>query len=534
MKRFIPRLAAAAIAGAALGLAGPAAAQTPKTGGILTFVVASSIPSYDGHRETTFGVVHPLAPFYSLLIRVNPENPSAPEFVCDLCAGTVPAPTNDGKTYTFKLVEGVKFHDGTPLTSADVKATFDKIIFPPENVPSARKAFYSMVESVAAPDPTTVVFNLKFASGAFLPALADPFNWIYSKKDLDTHGYEWHTRNVHGSGPFVFVNHVAGSGLEGKKNPNYHHKGQPYLDGFKSIEAPKMAVRLQAIRGDRAAIEFRGFPPKARDDLVKALGDQITVQESDWNCSLLITPNQLRKPFDDPRVRKALTLALDRWAGSEYLSQIAIVKTVGGVVFPNHPLAASETELTRIAGYGKDINANRAEAKKLLAEAGQSNLTFEFSNRGVDQPYTVVGTWALDQWAQIGAKVTQKIIPTGPFYDMLRKTKDFDVAMDFNCQSVVNPLADVSKFLPSGGSNYGNYEDPIMEDLFVKMNQSGSEAEQYALMRRYENRVLDEAAHMMLTLWWYKINPHRSYVKGWKIAPSHYLNQQLDNVWLDK
>jgi peptide/nickel transport system substrate-binding protein len=533
MKRF-PTLAAAAIVGASLGLAGPALAQTPKPGGILTFVVGSTIPSFDGHKETTFGVVHPLAPFYSLLIRVDPLNPSAPEFQCDLCTGGIPKPTDDGKTYTFKLVKGVTFHDGTPLTSADVKATFDKIIFPAQGVPSARKAFFTMVDSVEAPDPETVVFKLKYASGAFLPSLANPFNWIYSKKDMDTHGFEWHSKNVNGSGPFVFVSATPGSGVEGKKNPNYHHKGQPYLDGFKSVEAPKMAVRLQAIRGDRAAIEFRGFPPKARDDLVKALGDQITVQESDWNCVLLVTPNHKRKPFDDPRVRRALTLGLDRWGGSKYLSEIAIVKTVGGVVFPNHPLAASETELLRMAGYGKDLEKSRAEAKQLLADAGLSDLSFELNNRGVDQPYKVVGTWAIDQWSKIGAKVTQKVQPSGPFYDTLRKSKDFDVSMDFNCQAVINPLADVSKFLGSAGNNYGAYEDPVLEDLFEKMNRAASEADQYNLMRRFERRALDEAAHMAITLWWYKINPHRSYVKGWKIAPSHYLGQQLDTVWLDK
>ena len=127
-----------------------------------------------------------------------------------------------------------------------------------------------------------------------------------------------------------------------------------------------MSVRLQAIRGGRADIEFRGFPPKARDDLVKALGDKIKVQESDWNCVLLATPNQQRKPFDDKRVRQALTLGIDRWGGSKYLSQIAIVKTVGGVMFPNHPLAATKEELVKLKGYGEDVEASRAEAKKLL------------------------------------------------------------------------------------------------------------------------------------------------------------------------
>ncbi len=330
------KLAVPGLAGVArsVGMAGGvnAASHEVKKGGVLNFVVGSKIPSFDGHIEGTFGMIHPIRPFYSTLIRVNPENPSSPtDFVCDLCEGKLPAPTDGGKTYTFKIQKGVKFHDGTPLTAHDVVATFKKIIFPPKGIASARKAFFKMVESVEATDDFTVVFKLKFPSGSFIPSVAMPFNFVYAKKDLDTHGYTWHQKNINGTGAFSFVQHQPGSFVEGKKYAGYHHEGKPYLDGYKAISAPKMALRLQAIRGDRAGIEFRGFPPKARDDLVKALGDKITVQESDWNCVLLATPNQRRKPFDDARVRRALSLALDRWGGSKYLSKIAIVKTAGGI-----------------------------------------------------------------------------------------------------------------------------------------------------------------------------------------------------------
>ncbi|MFC1666011.1 ABC transporter substrate-binding protein, partial [Pseudomonadota bacterium] len=459
---------------------------------------------------------------------------SPTDFSCDLCEGKVPAPTDDGKTYTFKIRKGVKFHDGTPLTSADVVATYNKIIFPAKGVPSSRKTFFRMVESVSAPDDFTVVFKLKFPSGAFIPALATPYNFTYSKKDLDAHGMDWHKKNINGTGAFTFVEHQPGAFVSGKKYAGYHLKGQPYLDGFKAISAPKMAVRLNAIRGGRAAIEFRGFPPKARDDLVKALGDKITVQESDWNCVLLATPNQKVKPFDDPRVRRALSLALDRYSGSKYLSEIAIVKTVGGVVFPGHPLAATKEELQQLAGYGTDMKKNRAEAKRLLKEAGQENLSFVLHNRGVDQPYKPVGTWMIDQWRQIGLKVTQRVQPSPQFYDTLRKKGDFDVSLDFNCQGVVNPIADITKFLGSAGNNFANFEDPVLEKIYAKIERSGSVDEQRKLIRQYEKRALDEMAHEIISLWWYKINPHRSFVKGWKIAPSHYLNQQLDNVWIDK
>ena len=280
MRRSSPKLTTAVLFGCALalGVAGQAsAAVTPKRGGILNFVVGSKIPSYDLHKETTFGVIHPIAPFYSLLIRINPENPqSATDFVCDLCEGSVPKPTNGGKTFTFKIQKGVKFHNGRPLTAKDVLATYQKIIFPPEGVPSARKAFFKMVSSVTSPDEYTVIFNLQFPSGAFIPALATPFNIVMSKEMIDQHGMSWYAKNIMGSGPFMFVDHQPGSFVSGKRFDDYHHKGQPYLDGYKAISAPKMAVRLNAIRGNRAAIEFRGFPPKARDDLVNALGDGCT------------------------------------------------------------------------------------------------------------------------------------------------------------------------------------------------------------------------------------------------------------------
>ena len=529
------KYAAPLVAGLALSFGLADTAHAVKKGGVLSFVVGSKIPSFDGHIEGTFGMIHPIRPFYSTLIRVNPDNPQSPtDFICDVCEGDVPKGEDGFKKYVFKIRQNIKFHDGTPLTAADVVATYKKVIFPPEGIASARKAFFKMVESVEATGKYEMTFKLKFPSGSFIPSVAMPFNFIYSKKDLDAHGYKWHKKNINGTGAFSFVQHQPGSFVEGKKYAGYHHEGKPYLDGFKAISAPKMALRLQAIRGDRAAIEFRGFPPKARDDLVKALGDKITVQESDWNCALYATPNQRRKPFDDARVRKALSLALDRWGGSKYLSKIAIVKTVGGVVFPNHPLAANKEELLKLTGFGTDVKANRAEAKRLLKEAGVPNLKLVFNNRGVDQPYKVVGTWLIDQWKQVGISAEQQVNPSPVFYAKLRKKHDFDVSIDFNCQSVVNPIADVTKFLGSAGNNYGGYKDDVLEKIYDRLLRAGTEKEQRSIMREFETRALSDQAHMIPTMWWYKINPHRSYVKGWKIAPSHYLNQSLDQIWLDK
>ena len=530
----------------ALGIVGSVQAIEPKRGGVLNFVVGSKIPSYDGHAESTFGMIHPIRPFYSLLFRINPENPQSPtDFVCDICEGKVPLEGDSGSSgmsYTFKIRQGVKFHDGTPLNAHDVVATFAKIIFPPEGIRSIRAAFFNMVKSVSAPDDWTVVFKMKYPSGAFIGAVGAPFNFIYAKKDIERkdpkgndplYGYKWHQKNINGTGAFTFVQHQPGAFVEGKRYANYHHEGKPYLDGYKSISAPKMAVRLQAVRGDRAAIEFRGFPPKARDDLIKALGDKITVQESDWNCGLLFTLNHQWGAFKDVRVRRALNLAVDRWGAQNNLSQIAIVKTAGGIVFPSHPLAATKEELQQLEGFWPDIKKSRTEAKRLLKEAGQENLTFTLNNRASDQPYRIVGTWLIGEFKKIGLNVKQNVVPTSPWLNAMR-SHEFEGSTDANCQSVVNPLVDVAKHLGSSPSNNANFEDPVGEELFVKMNRSNDPAEQRRLMREFEKRTLQDEAHEGLTLWWRKINPHRTYVKGWKTAPSHYLNQHLDQIWIDK
>src|ERR1700733_11850221 len=375
--------------------------ETPKRGGALTYrIPAGAPPSCDGHREATFATIHAVAPFYSVLIRANPENPAnTTEFVCDVCT-TIPSPTDGGRTYAFQIRDDVRFQDGSAMTAYDAAASWNHIVDPPEGVISVRRGYYSMIDKVEAPDAKTVVFHLKFATAAFLPALADPYAFIYKNDILDRDPH-WFEKNIMGSGPFRFKDYQAGQSISGARNPDYYRPGLPYLDGFVGIVADKQAVRVAAIKSDRAAIEFRGFPPATRDELVAALGDKITVQESDWNCGAMVTPNHARKPFDDVRVRRALTLAIDRWHGAAPMSKITVQRTVGGIVFPGTPLAANKAELEKLAGYWPDIEKSHAEAKRLLKEAGAEGLTFELLNRNIFQPYGYVGTWIIDEWSKI-------------------------------------------------------------------------------------------------------------------------------------
>ena len=391
--------------------------------------------------------MHAAAPYYSVLIRVPPDNPaSTTEFVCDLCT-EMPKPTDGGKTYTFKIREGVKFHDGSKLTAQDVATSWNYIVFPPKGVSSARVSYYEMVDKIEAPDDTTVVFRLKRATTAFLPALADPYTWIYKKEILEKDPH-WFEKNIMGSGPFKFVAYEVGQSIKGVRNPDYYHKGLPYLDAIVGIFADKQSVRVDALRADRAAIEFRGLPPSARDQLVKEAGTDIV------GAGQRLELRQHPDAQPARRSRSTTCACAGRWR-SPSTSGRARRR------WPRSPMsgrwAASSSRArrwrrprrscSRSPGFWPDIEKSRAEARRLLKEAGAEGLKFELLNRNVDQPYKFVGTWAIGEWKKIGLNVEQKVVPTGPWFSNMR-AGTFDVAMEANCQSVVNPVLDTGKYLP--------------------------------------------------------------------------------------
>src|SRR6266481_9620143 len=503
----------------------------PRSGGELVFVVPSEPPSYDAHQEETFGVIHPMAPLYSTLLRVDPVDKTGTRPVGDLAESwTV---SKDGMTYTFKIRHGVKFHDGSVLTSKDIKASYDKIIFPPAGMKSLRKEAYEVIEVVEAPDPSTVRFRLKRPESSLLLNLASPWNWVY-KADLLAKDIHWYEKNVMGTGAFTFVEHVKGSHMVGKKNPDYWDKGKPYLDGYRAIFISSSSAQVAAIRGERAHIQFRGFSPAERDSLVQALGSKITVQESPWDCLSLVAMNHERKPFDDKRVRRALTLALDRYEGSKNLSRIAVVREVAGVQVPGTPWATPPAELEKLAGYGRDITKARAEARRLLREAGvPEGFSFTFKNRGIPMPYETMAIWLIDQWRQIGLNVKMETVEPSAMVAVVRRG-DFEVASDAQCSFVVEPDIDVAKFQSVGLSdtNYSRYKDAALDELFMKQARAVDPEERKRYLRAFEKRLLDEEVHYIYTLQWHRIVAYNAKVRGWTITPSHFLNQQLDGVWL--
>jgi peptide/nickel transport system substrate-binding protein len=510
--------------------AGPNQEQ-PRVGGELVFLVPGEPPSYDAHREETFALIHPAAPHYNTLLRIDPFDTTGTRVVGDLAESWTVSP--DKRTYVLKLRRGVKFHDGSQMTSRDVKATYDKIIAPPSGMTSARKGEYLEIELVLAPEPYIVAFKLKWPAPSFIHSLASPWNWIY-KADILERDIHWYERNIMGTGPFIFVEHVKGSHWIGRRNPDYWNRNKPYLDSYRAIFVRDDAVQVAAIRAQRAHIQFRGFSPAQRDNVVRTLGEKVTVQESSWNCGLVVAMNHEKAPFDDRRVRRALSLALDRYRAAAALPRIAIVREVAGVQVPGSLFASSPAELAKLAGYWRDIRKSRAEARRLLAEAGvRDGFSFGLKNRNIPMPYEHIGTWLVDQWRQINLNVRQDIQESGVYFNDLR-TGNFEVGVDFQCGYVVDPDLDLHKFQSRHRShaNYSRYSDPVLDDLYVLQSRTVEPEQRRRWIRAFEKRLLDEEAHYIYTLQWYRIVPHSARVRGWTITPSHYLNNQLDTVWL--
>jgi peptide/nickel transport system substrate-binding protein len=502
------------------------AQEMPRRGGNLVYAVNAEPPNYDCQATTTFVMMQTVGPHYSRLLKFDPDR--YPDIKGDLAESwTVSA---DKLVYSFKLKADVVFHDGTPLTSADVKAAYDRIRNPPDGIVSVRKGRYDEIAMIETPDPQTVVFRLRRPDSSMLLNFASPWNCIYSAAKLATDP-RFPEKNILGSGPFRFVEHVRGSHWVGARNERYHEPGKPYLDGFRA-QFMAGAAMINALQGGQIMAEFRSVTPAERDRLKNALGDRITISESPWLCKFDLYYNHRKAPWDDIRVRKALTLAIDRWGGTQNLARVAFVKEVGGPIRPGHPLAMAAKDLERFPGFSRDAAAAKAEARRLLKEAGHENLKFRLLTRDVPMPFSPVAVFLIDQWRQIGVSVEN-----GPVNVAQQKAAhlagNFDVGLDSNCYDVDEPDPQLLLYVSVDKSpvNFSLYIDRELDRLYEQQKLATSDAAQLAAIRNFETRLLDNVLTAPI-VWWQRIVAHSSALRGWKILPSHYLNQELADVWL--
>jgi len=494
-------------------------------GGTLKYGVKAKIPTYDPHATNSYGVMHYVPQHYSTLLTFNWDN--FPELEGDVAESW--NVSDDALTYTFNIRKGIKFHDGTALNAHDVKATYERLRNPPEGVISARKALFSSINSISTPDDYTVVFKLSGTDGFLMQGFGSPYNSIYSVKDM-AKGPKWHAKNINGTGPFRFVEHEEGKKWVAKRYENYHFD-DVYLDGTIGYQIKKVA---NPMKGGQIMAEWRAAVPPVVKDLKEKMGDKISFQTMPMLSFMMITLNSKVEAFQDVRVRRALTLCVDRYNGFPNLAKLTwTAPTPAAGIMPGTFYAIPAKELEKEAGFGRDMDANRAKAKALLKEAGHANLKFKYSNRAVSHPYEQIAVFLIDQWKRCGVDVELISSPT-PKWVAMRRSGGFDVTIDFVSGFLPDPTVLLQKFISKDRSpqNYSGYTDRKLDELYDAQKQEANPEKRKVIVHQFIKRNLELGWTIPMTFMNRTIALN-SKVKGYKIAPSLVLNTDWRGVWVE-
>ncbi|MBI2888213.1 MAG: ABC transporter substrate-binding protein [Chloroflexi bacterium] len=501
----------------------PAAPAQAKYGGVLTWATTDDPPSFDLSRESTTGMQAPTAPNYDYLVMFDPKDNT--KVVGDLAEKWELSP--DGKTYTFHLIKGVKYHNGNPFTSADVKFSLERVKSPPKGAPSPRQGTLDAVERIETPDDATVRVVLKRPTPSLLMNLSQGWFAMFDKELADQKTDEVYRKEVMGTGPFKFKEYIRGTSIELVKNPDYWVKGRPYLDGYKFFIIPDRGTRLAAFRTGQILI----YPLDAEEakQIEAELPGKVTVQRMGGYSFQSVNVNAHRKPFDDPRVRQALSLAIDREAAIKVLYKSD--GDTGGYLPATGQWALSREEIVKIPGYGRDKAADIARAKQLLAEAGvpEGFKMRIHTRKGSDD----LSIFLKDQWGKVGLIGELLIQDSTTAYDTLNK-RDFELYPWGQGVPIDDPDAIYSEHIScEAPRNYGGLCDREMEALFQKQSETVDVAERKKLVQEMERKAL--LLNGKLSLGWSRVNfGSWNTVKDFVKHPGTYSNQKMRDVWLDQ
>jgi peptide/nickel transport system substrate-binding protein len=505
----------------------------PKRGGVLKYAITSRPPHFDMHQSGTINSLGCQGCMFDNLVRRDPRD-SGKTIIPDLAHSWQIAP--DGKTYTFHLRKEVLFHDGAEFTSEDVKATYDRIRKPPEGVSIPRSTLFTTVEEITTPDKYTVVFKLSEPRPAsfMMAAFASGWNTIVRKKTLEDNGYNLRrVVDIPGTGPYKSKRRVENEVWVMEKNDKYWNKGLPYLDGIEFYHALPFSAELgSAILSNRVDYARICDPVTARKAAatpgMSTLNFYQSVIQGTWM-------NNKKKPFDDPKVRRAVHLSLDRPVLVDVVKDVAPMM-MGGMIYPFSEWATPLPELKKRLGYQEDTTAAVKEANALMASAGLGN-----GIKGLDFLVRDVASFKL--WAQAIQAMLQQIkvetnlrtVVESVWFDDI-KTGKFDLAIG----AVVSTLLDPSDYFNAwykkdGPQNYGWWDNAKFNELLPQIDREVDVKKRLALIRQAED--LMEEGVPVLPVSWEKINDiWYNYVKGHN--PKDYFGiydvVRFDTFWLDK
>jgi len=511
-----------------------AAEPNPKSGGVLRVGIPNRPPHFDIHQSGTIFNLGAQGCMFDNLIRHDPRD-SGKTIIPDLAHGWEIA--EDGKTYTFFLRKDVLFHDGAELTAEDVKATFDRISKPPPGISIPRSKLFAAVSEINARDKYTVEFKLSEARpiNFMMSAIASGWNVIVRKQTLEENNYNLRKVVTYpGTGPFRSVRRVENEIWVMEKNPNYWNKGLPYLDGIEFYHvlpfSPEMASAILSGRVDYVRITdpVTTRKAKATPGMSTATYYQSVIQAT-W-------VNDKKKPLDDPRVRRAMHLVLDKPVLIDVVKDVTPMM-VGGFLYPFSEFATPKEELAKRLGYQADPSAAIKEARALMAAAGHAD-----GIKGLDFMVRDVASFRL--WSQaiqamlqdgLNIQCNLRTVVESVWFDDT-KSGNYDLAIG----AIVSTLLDPSDYFNAwygkdAPQNYSFWDNKDFQALTPQIDREVDANKRLALIRQAE--AIMEQDPPLLPVAWENINDiWYNFVKGHN--PYEYFGVydvvRLDTVWLDK
>jgi peptide/nickel transport system substrate-binding protein len=530
--RHLPKLAAAVALLLALGAADPALAQ--KSGGVLKISFFDNPASMSLHEEATGAALRPMMGVFNNLVmydqHVAQNRPDT--IIPDLAESW--AWSEDGKELTFKLRQGVKWHDGKPFTAADVKCTWDLLLGTASEKlrVNPRKTWYLNLDKVTANGDYQAIFHLKRPQPALLSLLASGWSPVYP---CHVPARDMRTKPV-GTGPFKFVEFRPNEVVKTAKNPDYWKPGRPYLDGIEWHIMPDRSTRnLTFIAGKFDIISPYGTTVPLLHD-IKSQVPQAVCEMTSTNVSRNLILNPQKPPFDNPEIRRAVALSLDRKAFIDIIGQGEA--DIGATMLPPpEGLWGMPPEmLATLPGYDPDIAKNRAEAKKIMEKLGygpDKRLAVSLSSRNIP-PYRDPAVILIDQVREIYIDAVLDAVETANWFPKIYR-KDYTIAINGTESGVDDPDQQFyENFVCGAVRNYTGYCNPEVDKLIDEQSTESNTEKRKELVWQIERRLAEEGARPII------FYPRggtcmQPYVKGLvTMVNSIYNGYRMEDVWLDK
>jgi peptide/nickel transport system substrate-binding protein len=530
MKRHIAAFATAGPLLVAIALTQPAAAQ--KSGGVFKIGHFDSPASMSMLEESTVAVNRPMMGVFNNLVLYDqhvPQN-SPTSIVPELATSW--AWNEEGTELTLPLRHGVKWHDGKPFTAADVRCTFELLQGTAQETlrVNPRKSWFVNLKEVTTRGDYEVTFHLTRPQASFLAMLATGWTPIYpchvSPAQMRLHPI--------GTGPFKFVEFKPNEVIKVARNPDYWKPGRPYLDGIEWTIIKDVSTRLLAFITGKTDLYPAVTIPQLKD--VKKQMPQAVCEMYTANVSRTMIVNRSAPPFDNPDLRRAMSLTIDRKAFNDIINEGQ--GEIGAVMQPQPDgLWGMPPEMLQtLPGYDPDVAKNRAAARKIMEKLGygpDKRLAVTMSTRNV-APYRDPAVILIDQLREIYIDGVLEPLDTTQWYPRLTR-KDYKVGLNVTETAVDDPdPAFYENYFCGAQRNYTGYCSPEVEKLVDQQSAESDIEKRKHLVWEIERKLAEDDARPIL-FYPRGANCWQPQVKGLTIhANSIYNGWRFEDLWLDK